>query len=54
MPAPSSALRSNSVEGYAMKDDLVNPSGEGCESLCAGCRKSEIEKLKGAAVPTVV
>jgi hypothetical protein len=51
MPAPTSALRSNSVEGYARKDDWSIFRGR-LRGPVRWLRK--IEKPKSAAVPTVV
>jgi hypothetical protein len=51
MPAPTSALRSNSVEGYARKDDLVNLSGRAARTCALAAEDREAQK---PAVPTVV
>jgi hypothetical protein len=51
MPAPSSALRSISVEGYPRKDDVVNLSRKAARARALA---AEDREAKSAAVPTVV
>jgi hypothetical protein len=52
MPAPTSALRSISVEGYPRKDDVVDLSRKAARGLVRWA--AEDRATKSGAVPTVV